>query len=236
MNNYIEDLKSQIQRAEEFLVELQNSLNCDCVENIVSRRTINIAQEINVKIRKFYDQLIHFVFNTIGLLDEKAILTTFKLYFPIYSKKEDFIMWVKKYQFDNSNSMHQKLIEFLDSIQIYNGNKMLFILSKLSNESHIKLTTQIVKTERRTSIYSQSGSVTFNPDSVTFGEEVYILNQKINPTTKKPYSLDNLTTKDELLCTFIYDEYQINVLGYTIILIEASYKALNSMLGIININ
>lgn len=81
------NFSSQISRAEELLNDLEQSLNNDLEKQDISDRTLNLTQEVLLKMRHLLDQAMYKFFEKHYLpkISKKEIKRV-KVYFPIISK------------------------------------------------------------------------------------------------------------------------------------------------------
>jgi hypothetical protein len=107
----MEKLISQLTKAQELIEDLKNSLNKDCISNAASFQSMNLSQEIILKLRRFLDQLINGVFicQNLTVCDK---FQTYKLYYPIFLNLELFSNWTKKYSFNKDNIIHMKFWDY----------------------------------------------------------------------------------------------------------------------------
>ena len=147
-----QDIKSQIERAESLLEELERSCRLDLEKKIVSEKTKNLTQEILTKMRYVLDQSMHRFF-------EKMIAPNFsskdirkiKVYFPITNNKNSLKAILGRGKMADLNLTHPEVYNFIDSIQPYNPEfNWLSDFVQFVNEKHIRLSPQEIKEENET--------------------------------------------------------------------------------------
>ena len=177
-----------------------------------------MPQEILQKIRKLLDQSIYKFFerNYLPNLSEKDKKSV-KVYFPIVPKKEDLKARLGNAKMGDLETAHNDFYIFLNSIQPYNLDYLwLKNLTDYSNETHYRLTPQIKKETKRTTVSGQRGSVVWQKDSMgngaTFGSGVSVMGVPIDPVTQLPVSNNIVETKIEIWVSFLFEDSNIDAL------------------------
>lgn len=149
-----QDIKSQIQRTKDLLIELNDSCNSDLKTKTASEKTKNLTQEVLLKMRHVMDQAIHRFF-------EKEIspkLTTEQrkkamVYFPFAKDKQSLKSTLGRGMMTDLETTNPSIYKIIESIQPYNpGYQWMADLAEYSNEKHIRLTPQEISEENETEL------------------------------------------------------------------------------------
>lgn len=165
-----QDAKSQIERAEELLHDLEVSCNSDLNSQKVSEKTRNLTQEVLLKIRHLLDQSVYRFFEKhySKKLSEKDRESA-KVYFPIVSKREDLKSVLGRAGMPTLEKDYPEFYHFLDSVQPYNSDYLwLKHLKDFSNEKHIRLTPQTKEKTKTMTAKRDNISVTIPIDNSNF--------------------------------------------------------------------
>lgn len=139
-------------------------------------------------------------------------------YFPIKNNKADFFSQLTK-EYPNLSLVNPKLVSYLESIQPYNNEKFKWLLHLIyldNHNKHFKLIEQ-TKTETKevkVTDSSRSGSVSWNPSSVFFGNGVFIMGNRINPISQLPFENTSIKTTITTWVDFKFEELEISSLGF----------------------
>lgn len=207
------NFSSQINRAEELLRDLEQSLDNDLEKQNISDKTLNLTQEVLLKMRHLLDQAMHKFFEKHYLpkLSEKEAETAI-VYFPIVSKKNDIKSVLGRAKMADLEMDHPDFYKFIESVQPYNKSyEWLKTLSKFANEKHIRLTPQTKKEAKRVTVTRGKGSVSWGP-GVTFGRGVSVMGISIDPATQMPIPNKGVETKVEKWVSFLFEDGDVNVL------------------------
>jgi hypothetical protein len=207
------NFSSQISRAEELLNNLEQSLNEDLSEQDISDRTLNLTQEILLKMRHLLDQAMYKFFEKHYLPElSETEAETVRVYFPIVSKKDDINSVLGRSKMADLEGNYPGFYRFLESVQPYHKNyKWIRDLSRFANEKHIKLTPQTKRETKRVTVSRGKGSVSWEP-GVTFGRGVSVMGVPIDPATQMPVPNKDVKTKVEKWVSFLFENSDVNVL------------------------
>lgn len=223
-----EDFNSQLERAKELRKELYDSIKRDLESRIISGKTRNLTQEILVKLRNVLDQTMHSFFEKEIFPNLTKKTKKIKVYFPIVYKREDFTSSLNKSLIVDLDKTHPTIFAYLESIQPYNSNmSWLGILSRYSNERHVKLTPQKRIEVRRTTVKSNGGSVSWG-SGVRFGKGISIMGAPVNPMTQDIEPTKGVESKKEIWVSFVFEDSNVNVLGLCDKSIEESEKIIKN--------
>ncbi len=207
------DIKSQLERAKELKKELDGSAQKDLENKVISDKTRNITQEILVKIRSILDQVMYSFFEKeIAPHITESEKKKARVYFPLVNKEENIDSVLGRAMIKNLSSTHPKIFHLLRSVQPYNEEyKWLNDLSRYANHKHIKLAPQKRVEEKRTTVSSRLGSVSWN-SGVTFGKGVAIFGAPIDPVTQNIVPTQEVESKIEIWVSFVFEDSNINAL------------------------
>lgn len=138
------DIKSQINRAQEFLKDLKGVIPIDLTNGVASDRTKNLVQDILTKMRNVFDQTMYKFFkekisSSINVIKIKRV----KVYFPIGKDEHTVKSILGRACIKDLNIKHPQIYSFILSVQPFNENyKWMYYFSLYSNEKHIRLTPQ----------------------------------------------------------------------------------------------
>ncbi len=225
------NFSSQISRAEELLSNLEQSLNKDLTKQDISNRTLNLTQEVLLKIRYLLDQAMYKFFEKRYLpkLSEREAKSA-RVYFPIVSKKEDIKSVLGRAKMADLETDNPDFYKFIESVQPYSKNyEWLKRFSKFANEKHIRLTPQTKEMARRVTVTRGKGSVSWGP-GVTFGRGVSVMGVPIDPATQMPIPNKEVETKVEKWVSFLFEDSDVNVLWLCRKSVEDGQKIVKKLL------
>jgi hypothetical protein len=229
-----EDIKSQIDRAQELLQELKNACMADLQKKDVSGKTKNLSQEVLTKVKHLLDQSIYkfyekYYSSNLSELEKKSV----KVYFPIVSKKEDLKSVFGRAKMNNIETSYEKFYKLIDSLQPYNHDyEWLKYLSKYASDRHIKLTPQIKTVTKKVTISCGDSSVSWGP-GVKFRQDVSVMGVPIDKSTQVPIPNKVTEMKIENWVSFLFEGSNINVLWLCEKSVEDGEKIIKKILEFI---
>lgn len=125
-------------------------------------------------------------------------------YFPIANSSADFSA--------KTSNIDQQYSIVLQKYQDYDPNSWIRCLSLFRNKNtHITLVPQKrIETQRIKSTHVGGGSVSWDPNSVSFGSGVYINGAPVNPLTQMPINTPDTIIEKEIWVDFIFDGSSIS--------------------------
>lgn len=237
------DIKSQIERAEELLEELERSANKDLNTKKVSEKTRNLTQEILVKMRSVLDQTMR-IFYEIQI--EPALSSSGKkkarVYFPIVPKQSDLLPFLGRGMMKDLHKTHSDIYSLLDSVQPYqSGYEWMEHFKKYSNERHIRLTPQkrieskrlVLGGDKARISIGEGAKITLGKGaSISIGGKRIFGGQTIS-TESKMIVGDPGIAKMEKWVSFNFEKSNINSLSLCKTVVVEGSKIISELLSII---
>lgn len=194
-----QDIKVLITSNEQFLEEIESLVNQSLEDKEIDAGLRVKIKNLLENAKSILDYLAHDIAEQYGLQASK-------IYFPIVGKDKDVTSYKGAIGRNLPGLEKQKLIfDYIESIQPYNSNySWLGDFSELSADTKHQQLIPIKRQESKRIISEhQSGSqVSWNPDSVKFGDGVFIHGAKVNPITQLPTLLANTVVRREIWVNF----------------------------------
>ncbi len=140
-----------------------------------------------------------------------------RVYFPITNKLSGFRSLLGRGKMSDLEKAHNNIYGFLLSKQPFSSaeNRWLAILSEnAALGKHVHLTPQKRTETRRIKVSRESGSVSWDPDSVKYGEGVSVIGAPIDPSTQRIIPTPGVTEQIEIWVSFILTDYGVNALAF----------------------
>jgi len=220
-----ESIKSQFERADELLAELEAEYQRSLTNKEVTKRAENISQEVLLKLNNILDQVMHAYYDkkVAPILSDKE-KNEAKVYFPIVGTEHGLLSTLGKGKMVDLSQSDSNVFSFLQSSQPYfnKSNKWLELLHKYAVERHIRLTPQ-KKTQQRTLTMSSAGAhvsigegamITLgNGAKISIGGKEIMGGQTLSADSKVVYCDPDLDIKKEIWVSFNFEGTDINALG-----------------------
>jgi hypothetical protein len=205
----INDINALLDRAESLLPKMEKDYN-----NSLHAKTISNDLKIDIKdfvghLRSVLDYLAH------DIRDKYCPLANSDddLYFPIRDNRTKFDNYINR-AYPELEANCPALYNYLESIQIYNGNNWLSHFNDLNNKNkHEKLVEQSrSETERINVEIKGGGSISWNPTAVKFGSGVFIGGVPVNPQTQMPQPSSSQIVTRQIWVDFKFEGINISAL------------------------
>lgn len=209
------DIESQIERAKELYKELEEEANSNLKSKEISDRTLNLTQEVILKMRHVFDQSMRCFFESeIKPNLKKDKIKKTNVYFPISKEKNGLDSILGMAKISDLNKTHPDFYRFLVSIQPYNsGYEWLNDLAILARDKHLRLTPQKRIETKRTTV-SRGGAKVSWGSGVKFGSGVRVMGARVDSTTQKVIPTPGIDVKEETWVSFMFKDTNINSLGF----------------------
>ena len=215
------ELESMFTRAEKLLGELEEEYNNCLHAKNVTEEAKHLTHEVLEKLKNVLNHTMIKVWEKIiapDLSDEDKKKRAIS--FPTSNSLQSFRSTLGRAKMTGSDKTHKNLYDFLLSKQPFSSsdNQWLGLLSKISGEGkHIRLIPQKRFETRRIKVTKHGmGEVSWDPNSVTFGQKVKpeILEAEVDPKTQRIKPTLGVTEKVEIWVSFNFKDYGINALGF----------------------
>lgn len=207
-----------LDRADELLAELMAEYNTSLQAKEVSGRAIQLTHEVCERLRSVLDRTARsywdkYVAPNLSIEDRKAAA----VYFPISAEQNGFDSTLGRWRWKTTRAAHQKLYEYLLSLQPYAdpANRWLQVLNDLAvHGKHIDLVPQKRIEEQQITVTSSGGgSVIWGP-GVIFGHGVRVAGAPIDPKTQRIVPTYGVTEKIEIWVKFLIQEYGVDAVAF----------------------
>ncbi|OLS21389.1 MAG: hypothetical protein HeimC3_35840 [Candidatus Heimdallarchaeota archaeon LC_3] len=213
----MEELNSILERAKEFLTDLEVEYNNNLKNEVITTRAKNITNDFFAKLKSALDHKMYMIWEKYcksGL--SQTEIDKIRVYYPITNDENSFRSTLGRSKMNSIESSNNKIYEYiLDTQPFRNQNNMwLKTLSQIANEGkHVKLSTQKRKEDKRITVSRGSGSVSYGP-GVKFGSGVSVMGAKMNPNTQRINPTPGVTENIERLVSFVLEDHSVNALGF----------------------
>ena len=207
-----------LDRADELYQELMEEYDRSLREKNVRDRAIQLTHEVCERLRSVLDRTArrYWDLHVAPSLSDKDKKDA-KVYFPITTSQQGFNSMMGKWKWKAVRSDHEAIYAYLLALQPFvdkAANKWLPLIDNLAIQGkHIDLVPQTKTEQRRTTVRSGSGAVSWT-SGVRFSGNVRVMGARVNPATQRIDQTPGVTETVENWVSFVIDGTGTNAAGF----------------------
>jgi hypothetical protein len=213
-----QNLSLSLDRADELLADMLSEQERALDGKNVSPRGVHLTHEVCERLRSVLDRVVwryweQLIVPSLSQSDREAVL----IYFPIAKNQNGFDSALGRWRWQSVRPQHQPIYDHLLKLQPFENpasNNWLVTLSEIANSGkHVDLIPQKRTEERRVTVSSSSGSVSWG-SGATFRGGVSVMGAPVDPTTQRIVPTPGVVEKIEIWVSFLIDGYNVNAADF----------------------
>lgn len=224
-------LHSMLDRADKLTSELKSVYDRDLAAKEVSAEALNLTHEVIEKCSNTLDQSMsmfaeRYIYPLLSKVPAKE-----RGYFPAGKDEQSYKSTLGQWGATDLQSIAPEIDGKLRQLQPFSdeANQVYANIKSFAAHKHRGLRPQIRTEQKRTHVSGPSGSVSWDPSSVTFGSGVSIMGVPMNPQTQMPAHSRGIDITVQTWVSFLIEDTGEDALRFCSSAVAASRKAIETM-------